>query len=77
MVDKFRKNVLITVPLMSYHENKTEFVDNRLDIMMRFGNSDIEMAEIEKRYPFIASEITRQNLSIEDVKLMFKNPENK
>ena len=68
--------VLNTIKALKLNEYE-EFVDNRLDIMMRFGNSDIEMAEIEKRYPFIASEITRQNLSIEDVKLMFKNPENK
>ena len=48
-----------------------EYVQSRCDIILYYIKGDISLNYMWDKYPFIAHELTRQNL-LEDVKVMFK-----
>lgn len=50
-----------------------EYVQSRCDIIMYYINGDISLNYMWKKYPYIAHELTRQNL-LDNVKNMFKMP---
>ena len=44
------------------HLNDEEMINNRLEIIMDYANGNINRVFLEKRYPFIESELRRQDL---------------
>lgn len=48
------------------------FVQARCDIMISYATDEFDLSFLEKKYPFIASEISRQNITQADAKALFK-----
>lgn len=55
-----KSKALLTIKIL--HLNEEEMVNNRLDIVMDYARGSIDRSFLEKRYPFIQSELNRQNL---------------
>ena len=55
-----KSKALATIDIL--HLNQEELVNNRFEIVMNYVARNISRAFLEKKYPFIASELRRQNL---------------
>ena len=55
-----KSKALATIDIL--HLNQEELVNNRFEIVMNYVARNISRVFLEKKYPFIASELRRQNL---------------
>ncbi len=48
------------------------YVQERCDILIEYAQSDVSLNHLERRYPFLAKEIKRQNIDQNRLKTLFK-----
>lgn len=48
------------------------YVQERCNILIEYAKEEITLGFLERRYPFLAKEVARQQLSPEDLKTLFK-----
>ena len=60
MTPAAKSKALLTIKIL--HLNDEEMINNRLEIIMDYANGNINRVFLEKRYPFIESELKRQDL---------------
>ena len=53
---------LASLTIKILHLNDEDFVNNRLEIVMNFAHGNISQEFLAQKYPFIESELRRQNL---------------
>lgn len=62
--------VLKSIEVLKLNDDDA-FVQERCDLMMEYADKNISLSHLSKRYPFLASEITRQGIQNE-ANLLFK-----
>ena len=59
--EETRDTINNTIKILKLNEDD-DIVQERCEIMFDFARGDVTLAYLEKRYPFLAVEIKRQNL---------------
>lgn len=66
-----RGQINMTINSLRLNQDDT-FVQERCNILMDYARGDVSMGFLERRYPFLAKEVKRQNLTQPALRQMFK-----
>lgn len=66
-----RNRISQTINVLRLNQDDN-YVQERCNILMDYARNDVSMSFLERRYPFLAKELKRQNLNQQGLRALFK-----